>query len=151
MNTYLTRGEEGASGTVAQQHRGTTAPICARPHLQRLSRLLTRSQATETLAREAMVVESPRHGGELDWVEMNARRGRRTEAREAIPLGQKEAREAVVRLPHAAAAETAGAHQNRATTPLATRSRHSARGIMVRVSSRGVRRGLSPTGPAGST
>jgi hypothetical protein len=75
MNTYLTRGEEGASGTVAQQHRGTAAPIYARPHLQCLPRLLTRSQATETPAREAMVIESPRHGGKLDWAEMNGDEG----------------------------------------------------------------------------
>jgi hypothetical protein len=66
MNTYLTRGEEGVGGTAAQQHRGTAPPICARLHLQRLSRLLTRSQATETLARDSMVDESPRHGGELN-------------------------------------------------------------------------------------
>jgi hypothetical protein len=83
MSTYLTRSECSAGGTAAQQHRGTTAPICARPHLQRLPRLLTRSQATETPAREAMVDESPRHGGELDWAEANGvegderRRGRR--------------------------------------------------------------------------
>jgi hypothetical protein len=75
MNTYLTRGEEGAGGTAAQQHRGTAAQICARPHLQHLSRLLTRSQATETLARDSMVDESPWHRGELDWAEANGVKG----------------------------------------------------------------------------
>jgi hypothetical protein len=62
MNTYLTRGEGGAGGTTSQQHRGTVALICARPHLQHLLRLLTRSQSTVTPAREAMVIESPRLG-----------------------------------------------------------------------------------------
>jgi hypothetical protein len=62
-----------------------------------------------------------------------------------ITHGQKEEREEAVRLPHAAAAKTTGAHRNRAATPTATRSRQSARGIRVRVC-RGSERGLSPTG-----
>jgi hypothetical protein len=50
------------------------------------------------------------------------------EAREAIPHGQKEAREAAIRLPHAAAVKTTGAHRNHVTTLSVTRSRQSARG-----------------------
>jgi hypothetical protein len=58
------------------------------------------------------------------------------EVKEAIPHGQKEAREAAVHLPHTAATETAGAHRNRTTTPSTMRSGQSARGrIRVRVSS----------------
>jgi hypothetical protein len=85
MSTYLTRGEEGAGGIAAQQHRGTTTPICARPHLQRLARLLTRSQATETPAQEAMVDESPRHGGELDWADANGVEGDKRRRKRRFP------------------------------------------------------------------
>jgi hypothetical protein len=68
---------------VAQRHRGTVVPIYARPHLQRPPKPFTKRQAAETPAQVAMVVESPRHGGELDLAEMNGdegderRRGRR--------------------------------------------------------------------------
>jgi hypothetical protein len=61
-----------------------------------------------------------------------------------IPRGQKEAREAAICLPHAVAAETAGAHRNRAATPSATRGHQSARGIRIRVSLGEVRRGAEP-------
>jgi hypothetical protein len=62
------------------------------------------------------------------------------------PHGQKEERKEADLLPHTPAAEIAGACQNHAATPTATRSRQSARGIRVRVH-RGGERGLSPTGP----
>jgi hypothetical protein len=63
-----------------------------------------------------------------------------------IPHGQKGERKEADRLPHTAAAETAGARRNRAATPTATRSRQSVRGIRVRVC-RGGERGLNSTGP----
>jgi hypothetical protein len=46
---------------------------------------------------------------------------------ETIPCGQEEAREEAVRLPHAAVAETTGAHRNRVATSSVTRSHQSAR------------------------
>jgi hypothetical protein len=54
-------------------------------------------------------------------------RGRQTEAKNTIPRGQKEEREEVIHLPHAAAAETTGARRNRMATPSVTRSRQSTR------------------------
>jgi hypothetical protein len=55
-------------------------------------------------------------------------RGRQTEARDTNPHGQKRGREEAVRLPHTAAVETAGVHQNRAATSTAMHGRQRARG-----------------------
>jgi hypothetical protein len=53
-------------------------------------------------------------------------------------------REAAIRLPDAAVVETAGARRNRAATLSAMCGRQSMRGIRIRISLGGVRRGAEP-------